>query len=111
MIGYRIEQTLFHYSHLSARHNECSWRTTLHNNKADLTGVRGRNGIITLVVINLIGTSEHLVVGESLLDLTRLVQTDVARIGNASLIAEIVEVGREILGEVLTIEVFHGRSR
>ncbi|GMS79573.1 hypothetical protein PENTCL1PPCAC_1748, partial [Pristionchus entomophagus] len=103
--------TLCHYSFIcNTRRMGVCMLATLHNKEADLTIAWGE-GVIALVVVNLVSASEHLVVGESRLELFRLVEANVAGIGDTGLVAEIVEVLGEILREVLTVEVLDGRSR
>lgn len=59
------------------------------------------------MIVDLVGTSENLVVLESVFNFRSFVQSDVAWIWDSVLVAKIVKVSREILDKVLTIEMLN----
>ena len=59
------------------------------------------------MVVDLVGTSENLVVLESVLNLRSFVESDVTWVRNSVLVAKIIEMSWEILDKVLAIEVLN----
>lgn len=59
------------------------------------------------MVVDLVGTSENLVVLESVLNFWSFVKTDVAWVRDSVLVAKIIEVSWEVLNKVLAIEVLN----